>query len=361
MIIIYLIFITYLSFMLYFGLYQRSRTQVNSKSSTELPTICLLVPFRNEADRIQNALESISAIEYPKEKLEIIFWNDASTDHSERVVNEFVSSFSKYKCLLRHNESQLGKKKIIDQTVRSASENFDWILLCDADTVFKSARIKVLAQHIDEHTDLLLGRVVLSGEKFIQKAQALEFDMMSAIAKGSANLGKPILGSSANLMFRRESYLNAEPYESNFQLASGDDVFLIQAFKKLRSNNVKFIDVGSTYVSTEAEAEWKKAIFQKLRWASKNPKVRDPFYELVAWVSLLVNVILLVQVALFKFYPEPLFICWALKTMGDIFLLSTSGRFNHHSVVVISLFAFLYPFYVTFVALFSFLIRPPWR
>lgn len=59
---------------------------------TKLPSVAVIVPCWNEAETIEGTTNSLLALEYPKEKLEIILVNDGSTDSTPEVMARFASN-----------------------------------------------------------------------------------------------------------------------------------------------------------------------------------------------------------------------------------------------------------------------------
>ena len=55
---------------------------------TSLPKISIIIPAKNEEKLIRNCLSSLQALDYPKEKLEIIVVDGLSTDHTMDVARE---------------------------------------------------------------------------------------------------------------------------------------------------------------------------------------------------------------------------------------------------------------------------------
>jgi cellulose synthase/poly-beta-1,6-N-acetylglucosamine synthase-like glycosyltransferase len=59
-------------------------------SSTQWPTVTITVPVYNAAASIAGTLESLLAIDYPRDRLQILVISDASTDGTDDVVRTFV-------------------------------------------------------------------------------------------------------------------------------------------------------------------------------------------------------------------------------------------------------------------------------
>jgi cellulose synthase/poly-beta-1,6-N-acetylglucosamine synthase-like glycosyltransferase len=54
------------------------------------PSVSIVVAARNEADKIRRKIEHTLALDYPKDRLEILVASDASDDGTDDIVKEFV-------------------------------------------------------------------------------------------------------------------------------------------------------------------------------------------------------------------------------------------------------------------------------
>jgi cellulose synthase/poly-beta-1,6-N-acetylglucosamine synthase-like glycosyltransferase len=66
-----------------------ANTSVLSLSTARLPNICVVVPCFNEARSLETTLHSLMALEYPREKLEIMVVDDGSTDNTLAIARSF--------------------------------------------------------------------------------------------------------------------------------------------------------------------------------------------------------------------------------------------------------------------------------
>ncbi|MCW9094929.1 MAG: glycosyltransferase, partial [Ignavibacteriaceae bacterium] len=61
----------------------------------QLPKVSIVVAVRNEEKNILCCLESLNNLEYPENKIEIMIVDDASTDNTLSLVNDFIQDKSK--------------------------------------------------------------------------------------------------------------------------------------------------------------------------------------------------------------------------------------------------------------------------
>lgn len=70
----------------------RKRIAVHNSDGNTIPSVAVVVPCWNEAATIAATCESLLALDYPQEKLEIILVDDGSTDETPAVMAQFSAS-----------------------------------------------------------------------------------------------------------------------------------------------------------------------------------------------------------------------------------------------------------------------------
>ncbi|MHB1770091.1 MAG: glycosyltransferase family 2 protein, partial [Minisyncoccota bacterium] len=77
------------SFVLVTLLSEPARATRRRSMSTATPHVAVIVPCYNEASTVAATCDSLLALDYPKEKLEIILVNDGSTDGTAQAMERF--------------------------------------------------------------------------------------------------------------------------------------------------------------------------------------------------------------------------------------------------------------------------------
>ena len=158
--------------------------QPNSKFE---PSVTLLVAAYNEADILKDKILNCLALDYPMEKLEIIFVTDGSDDNSASVINQFP------KIKLLHNLERKGKLAAVNRAMSYVTSPF--VVFCDANTALNTACIRQIIKH---YQDEKIGAV--AGEK---KILTRETDGGSA-------------GAGEGLYWKYESYLKKINYTLDY-------------------------------------------------------------------------------------------------------------------------------------------------
>lgn len=144
------------------------RKKVVSFDSSFLPTVSFIVPCYNERDVVEDKLKNCLGLDYPKEKLEIIFITDGSTDGTD----ELVAQFEGVKLL--HEDKRGGKSAAENRSISHAVGEI--IVFSDANTELPVDALRNIVRH---YNNPKIGAV--SGEKRIAKK---ELDNASGAGEG---------------------------------------------------------------------------------------------------------------------------------------------------------------------------------
>ncbi|HEY0948542.1 MAG TPA: glycosyltransferase [Candidatus Paceibacterota bacterium] len=79
-------------FMLLTFLSQPAKERRLRAAATNTPKVAIIVPCWNEQDTIGGTVNSLLALDYPKDRLEIILVNDGSTDNTKEVMDAYVGN-----------------------------------------------------------------------------------------------------------------------------------------------------------------------------------------------------------------------------------------------------------------------------
>lgn len=265
-----------------------------SKQKDSLTYFSLIIPFRNEDENLRNLLSSIENLNYPAELFEIIFVNDASEDNSEAIVNSAIEK-SKFSITLIQNNrvSNSPKKDAISEAIKNS--NFEWIVTSDADCELPENWLKTLDAFICINNPIMVcGPVVYqSNGDLIENFQQLDGLSLQAVSLGSFGVKNPLLCNGANLAYSKRAFYEVNGFSGNDHIASGDDIFLMEKLKKAFPEKVQYLKSKEGIVSTKPQQTWKNLINQRVRWASKTSKQKNPASIFLGFIVLLANISLL--------------------------------------------------------------------
>ncbi len=346
-----IIILLYSLCLLYASKSWRKLPQLNE--SGELKTVSILIPFRNEAENLNNLLKSISVLEYPVNLLEVILVNDHSNDGFKEIIQSFENRFP-FKITVISLSIQLkGKKSAISVGVKHSSSEI--ILTSDADCSFPKDWVqKMQAPFEISHIELVSGSVVFKENNLMSRIFQMEFAPLIGVGAVSIDLGNPTMANGANLAFRKSTFEKLKPYADNLSIPSGDDIFLLQKIKSQYLDGIFF--QKEAVVETQAPKDFISFFRQRKRWAAKwsaTSSLVDSLPALAVWAFHLIYItaivysiittqfLILLPVVILKIISEGIFISLILKSQAKGFKLSS--------------FAFLQLFYSLYVLVFGLL------
>lgn len=344
----------------------------HSKSIKTKTKISIIVPARNEESNIQNCLNDLVNQNYPVELYEIIIIDDDSEDNTYKLVKTFIDSKKKDGpeiILIRNSNDQLiaGKKTAIREGIRISSGEL--IITTDADCRFSSEWIRIIADYFNENDiKLLTGPVVFFKSNSIFKSmQTLEFLSLIASAAGFIGAGNPILGNASNLAFHKKTYFEAEKIRTDYDLASGDDVFLLHYIKKIYgASKIGFLKNHNSVVTTLAMNTLKELFSQRMRWVSKARKYKDPLLIITSWITFVVNFSLFVGFMLsiaFNQLFHLMLLLLLIKILADLPVLAGVCYFARRSKLLLLLIPLeiINIVYVTIIAFAGIFFKTRWK
>lgn len=191
------------------------------------------------------------------------------------------------------NDEGKGKKFALRKLISAAATEYVW--LQDDDVVAPAHEPAVQA-------DLLILPLRMDGgTTLLERLQRAEYAALQQITVETAQKGRPVLCSGANMIVRRDRWLETWP-DLHEEIPSGDDMFLLESFKR-RGLQIEVLDLEAYTAIVHPQTSWKAFFRQRMRWAGKAPHYKDrDIRRYGAWV-LTANILQLLcpLVILFKF------------------------------------------------------------
>ncbi len=139
-----------------------------------LPSVSVIVPAYNEGESIEKTLSSLMALDYPREKLEIIVVNDGSNDCTQNVVERFLHRKNPFK-IISINQKNSGKASALNNGISRSSGEF--VACLDADSMVRKDTLNEMINYFYENDVAAVAPVmkVYGPKTMIQKLQSLEY------------------------------------------------------------------------------------------------------------------------------------------------------------------------------------------
>lgn len=322
--------------------------------------ISLIVAYRNEADFLPAFVDAIKRQEAFDGSFELIAVNDHSDDGSEKLLSSQAIDH-----LIMLNAKGHGKKNALREAIEMSRGEL--IVTSDADCIPPDSWLKTLALwYQGTGADMLVGPVkMIPDGSFSAYYDSIDYYSLQMSGAGAVMLGKPVFCSAANLAFTKAAWDEASGCMDGAKFASGDDVFLLHAFKKLKKSIV-FVSDKEALVQTPVTGTVRGFFRQRVRWGGKSPAYKDSFSVLVALSVLFANLWLLALIPA-SFCRDICFriliVAFTLKLLADYSLLKTGRRLFSISYpfAIHLLFSMIYPFVLCLTAFGALMLPARWK
>lgn len=333
------------------------------KNGGNEPFISVVIAARNEAGRISPTLDSLTRLDYPQDRYEIIFVDDASEDNTADLIQTYSDSYPNwYLIRLQQKSSELqGKKKALQEAIKISKGEF--IFTTDADCIVPPGWLRNMSDYFDTDTVMVLGHSPLKTARgFVGKF--LKFDnLFSAIvAAAPLKLGFPHTSVGRNLSYKKDSYKQAGGYTALKGFRSGDDVHLTELFRKKRLGKIDYCIHPDTFIYTIPPSTTKEIFHQQIRKNSKTLKK--------SFSTIIFSAIVFIAFLLFMFLPliqSPLLLLWikvmAIKMIVEFIALVQAALIFRKKELIpwFPLMQVIYPFYVILFSLLGALQIYEWK
>lgn len=314
------------------GFHRLSRNKLSGlKSKTRFSVI---IPFRNEETHLPALLESMARLNYPKDRYEIIFVNDASEDHSLEILHSFLASLGITPTDITVTEnaraSRSPKKDAIALAISQAK--YDWIVTTDADCILPRFWLESFDELIQKEQPNFIAAPVTypNSTGFLQQFQQLDVLSLQGATMGGFGLKKPFLCNGANLAYKKKLFTAVNGFHGNTNIASGDDIFLMEKALSINAHKVRYLKCEEAVVFTNAQTTFASLVAQRVRWAAKSSASNNHLGKLIGLMVFLQNInivvsLILVLIGLLPFWVMVTVIF--LKLSIDYMLISASAHF----------------------------------
>ncbi len=310
----------------------------------------VIIPFRNEAKNLEPLLQSFVDLDYPKTQFEIILVNDFSSDNYKPIIAKFKTDLPNLTCIDSEVSDTSPKKAAL--TLGISKSQFDWILTTDADCIVPKNWLKAYNQKIIKDAPLFIAGLVKFklSKSFLNHFQCLDLLSLQATLLGTFGLKKPMLCHGANVCYAKSLFYDLNGFKSHQNIASGDDMFLLEAAFKKHPDKLSVLNSLEAVVTTNSEPNLKALLSQRTRWAAKATSYKNSTIKMIGVIVFAMNLLLisLAVLSVLGLFSSKLFgLIFLVKFNIDALILYPMARFFKQETVIKSyvLSSFLYPLF----------------
>ncbi len=261
-------------FSLFIGLYfevfllisflERHPTQKTPQLPTHYPRVSMLVPVWNEEKTIATTLESLLALDYPQDKLEVLVIDDGSTDKTRTVTEHYIAQLpqqERSRVRMLHKENG-GKWTALNMGIEHSTSELIGCL--DADSfVAPDALLEMIKKFENDHSVMAISPAmkVFRPKKLLELMQAVEYTFGIFYKKMFDNLAALNVLPGPFSMYRREVFTKIGLFKHAHNTEDMEIAF------RMHSRGLKIVNAHTAFVYTTVPSTLRTLIKQRVRWS----------------------------------------------------------------------------------------------
>ncbi|HSE61283.1 MAG TPA: glycosyltransferase family 2 protein [Candidatus Saccharimonadales bacterium] len=247
---------------------------------SEMPTVSVCIPARNEDHALADCLETVLTSDYPK--IEVLVLDDCSQDKTSAIIRSFAHEGVRFVQGDQPALGWLGKTQAMQTLVSHASG--DYILFMDVDTHISPQTITVLMQYASGNS---LQMVSVAPQNRLALGASTLLGTLEQFWRIVLPIGKSRMPISSRLWLVKRSALDAlGEFGSVSRKIIPEESFARRLFN---SNEYRFL-VGNSELGVTTAKRWTSHVATSLRLAYPLLR-RQPFYAIGAVTALLAMVL----------------------------------------------------------------------
>ena len=246
------LFVTYLE--------RRKTLNKETTASTVLstyPSIAIIVPCWNEEATVHGTIESLLALDYPKDKFELVIVDDGSTDKTWEHILQY-ENHPQIQILKKENG---GKHTAVNYGIEHTTT--DLVSCLDADSYVAPDALKRMVAMFERQPELMAiapSIIIHRPKTFIQHVQKVEYNMGIYVKKMLAYLGAIHVTPGPFSVFKREVFETL----GGFRKAHNTEDMEIAY--RMQEAHMKIGHCHTAHILTVAPSTIPKLFKQRVRW-----------------------------------------------------------------------------------------------
>lgn len=192
---------------------------LNKKSDCRedyFPSVTVMVVAHNEEKVILKKLNNLNSLNYPKEKLKVIVSSDNSTDMTNKIVTDFISSKHNFQFRLFEVTNRKGKTNAQNEAQKIVDTEF--LVMTDANAMLDPNSIKYLmSSFIDSDIAYVTGKLIYTNnnQSHTSKNESFYWKMDLDMREIESRIKTITAGNGALYAVRNSDYFDFDPIESH--------------------------------------------------------------------------------------------------------------------------------------------------
>ncbi len=250
----------YFEVFLMISFFEKKPSKKDKKLPARYPTVSMLVPCFNEEKTLGATIESLLAMEYPKQKLQVMVIDDGSTDSTGVIAQKYAADFPTQVRFFQKENG--GKYTALNLGIeRSTGE----IIGClDADSfVAPDALIEAVKMFESDPTTMAItpAMQVYKPRRILELMQSVEYTFGIFYKKMFDNLSAINVLPGPFSLYRREVFDKIGVFRHAHNTEDMEIAF------RMHANKLRIVNAHNSYVYTTVPKTIRTLLRQRTRWS----------------------------------------------------------------------------------------------
>lgn len=227
--------------------------------SVHTPTVAMIVPCFNEGNTVKKTAQSLLALDYPKDKLQVVLVNDGSTDSTKEVMSEFCDN---PRVTIIHKENG-GKHTALNAGIE-ACPAAELVGCLDADSFVEAGALRAIIPCFDQRAvgAATAAMSVYRPENFLEHMQNAEYILGIALRHILATVNGLHVTPGPFSLYRRDVVLTLGGFRN------GHNTEDMEMALRIQRAGYRIDSAHTARVFTKVPRSVPALIKQRVRWTS---------------------------------------------------------------------------------------------
>lgn len=226
------------------------------------PMVAVMIPCWNEQTTVVGTVNSLLALDYPREKLRIVVIDDGSTDNTWQVVQQYQGNQS---VVLLHKENEGSKFSALNFGLGYLREHLPQVEIIGCLDADSSVDSQALRESLKEFTKpgvmaVVPSMVIDNPQTFFQHMQKVEYEIATYAKQAFSRLNTLYIAPGPFTLFRREVFDALGQYHEAHHVED------MEIALRMQIRGMRLSHAIDSLVYTKGPRTWPVLLKQRVRW-----------------------------------------------------------------------------------------------
>lgn len=183
----------------------------NHKIKNYEPSVTIMIVAHNEEKVIEQKINNVLELDYPKNKLEILVSSDNSTDKTNKIVKDFIKKHKNENIKLYEVKERKGKTNAQNEAAKIVKSEI--LVMTDANAMLDKNAVKELVSSFDKNVAYVTGilKYINEGKSLTSRNENTYWNIDTKIRDIESNIQTITAGNGALYAVKTKEYINFDP------------------------------------------------------------------------------------------------------------------------------------------------------